>query len=100
MEAIVICMDVSLSCLGLIQQGSDTDAVGISLGKDTLEVAQGHTAVQNILNDQKIITLQLLIQILDNFYNAGSLNTGAIAGNRPKVDSCRNGNCAHQVCHK
>ena len=99
-EAEIIRFNVCNSAFRFIKKGCDSDGRNVSLSEKVAEIGKGHSAVENIFNDEDVFSGKIVVKVFKNFYNTGRFGAAAIAGNGHEVDVERNGNCSHKVGHE
>jgi hypothetical protein len=93
----IVGLDFYLSAGLLVQEGTDLDGTGVRKGQSILEKLECPTAVDDVLDDEDILSFNRGFNILSNFDNAGRFHSGSITGQPDKIDLDGEAEMANQV---
>src|SRR5699024_6106962 len=91
-KAYIVYFYILHSSLRFIQKGAQMNTGRMSLFQDFNQMTQSASGVNNILNDQYILSLYSFIQIFYNTHNTAGAGIISIAGHRHKIKS-------YSYCH-
>src|ERR1700722_20103151 len=99
-EANVVRINPLNSSRRLVEQSRNPQGFGVMLKENLAQIGECETSVENILDQQDVLSFDWLVQILDQFHGAGGALPFSVTGYRDKIESRINPDGSRQVRKK